>query len=219
MKFQRQPLRQAIRREILTRMVTGTLPGGSRINETHLAEDLGLSRTPLREAMLTLAATGHLEADMGKGFRVPSLERTGFLDLCHLLALLQPAALSFAMPVEPAQLVELSNHLNRARLALDRQGDGPKAGQALVGLIFSWNETILQSCRRALLAGDVTRLEELAARYWYVAGTQGLGRGDILQAYQGLYDLIRQGHTDRACQVWAENIGKYGEAAAALLPD
>ncbi len=50
--FQRKPLREDVQKEILNRIVDGRLAAGSRINETHLAADMGLSRTPLREAMI-----------------------------------------------------------------------------------------------------------------------------------------------------------------------
>src|SRR5258706_15896922 len=47
---------QAVRRMI----VDGRLAAGSRINEVHLAGSLGVSRTPLREALSRLVAEGAL---------------------------------------------------------------------------------------------------------------------------------------------------------------
>jgi DNA-binding GntR family transcriptional regulator len=213
-KFQRQPLRQAIQKEILTRIVTGSLPAGQRINETHLADDLGLSRTPLREAMLSMAAAGHLQADMGKGFLVPALVQGEMEELTEILALLQPQALGHAMPLEPANLVELSNHLNRTRMSLQRQGEGPAAGQALATLVISWNASLLGNGDGGHLAGDIHRLENLAARYWYQAGVKGMPQGELLASLQGLYEVIREGQKDRACQVWGDHIAHFGTEAA-----
>ena len=39
----------------------------------------------------------------------------------------------------------------------------------------------------------------------------------MIEAISGLYDLIRQGKKDRACQVWAELIGKLGQDIEAAL--
>jgi DNA-binding GntR family transcriptional regulator len=213
-KFQRQPLRQAIQKEILTRIITGSLPAGQRINETHLADDLGLSRTPLREAMLSMAAMGHLQSDMGKGFLVPALVQREMEELTEILALLHPQALGHAMPLEPAILVELSNHLNRARMSLQRQGEGPAAGQALATLVMNWSASLLGEGERSHLAGDIQRLENLGARYWYQAGVKGMAQGELLASLQGLYEVIRQVQKDRACQVWADHITHFGSEAA-----
>ena len=48
---QAQRLRQTIEDEI----VAGTLPLGARLDEVMLAERFGVSRTPIREAMMQLA--------------------------------------------------------------------------------------------------------------------------------------------------------------------
>ena len=52
-----------------------------RINEGHLARDLGISRTPLREALNRLAAEGFLNFQPGQGFFCRSLDPGDILDL------------------------------------------------------------------------------------------------------------------------------------------
>jgi DNA-binding GntR family transcriptional regulator len=54
--------------DILDQVVTFALRPGSRINEVHLAEQLGASRTPLREALNRLAAQRLISFEPGKGF-------------------------------------------------------------------------------------------------------------------------------------------------------
>ncbi|MFC6049277.1 GntR family transcriptional regulator, partial [Methylobacterium hispanicum] len=54
---QAQRLRQVIEEEI----VAGRLAAGSRLDEAQLAERFGVSRTPIREALLQLAVTGLVE--------------------------------------------------------------------------------------------------------------------------------------------------------------
>ena len=49
------------------------IPG--RINESALAEELGISRTPLREALLVMEQRGMLETTLGRGFNVRALCR------------------------------------------------------------------------------------------------------------------------------------------------
>lgn len=216
-KFQRKPLREDIQKEILSRIVDGRLPAGHRINETHLSEDLGLSRTPLREAMLTLAAAGFLKSDMGRGFAVPGQDPAEMRHLQQILAVLEPQALQLAMPLASDQLLELSNQLNRARVRLGKTVVGAEAGMALAQLVFSWSEAMVRACPNPLLLADIRRLEGLAARYWFAAGAGGLPSDQLLESLAGIYELVRQGNRERACQAWATHIEKFGEQAAGQL--
>ena len=217
MKFQRKPLRDDIQKEILGRIVDGSLPAGRRINETHLAEDLGLSRTPLREAMLTLSAAGFLNSDMGKGFAVPELDPAELAQIQEMLALLQPLALSQTVPLPSAQIMEIANHLSRARMRLEPKADDKAVGLALAGLVFNWNEILLRNCANPVLLADINRLEGLAARYWFAAGMRGLDTDEMCQSFNGIYELLRQDQGDQACQVWSSHIEKFGKMAVQRL--
>ena len=48
--IERQPLREQVRRVVLRRILQGELSGGANLKDAQLAEDLGVSRTPVREA-------------------------------------------------------------------------------------------------------------------------------------------------------------------------
>jgi DNA-binding GntR family transcriptional regulator len=68
MVISKRPLREQIRDEVLVRLVRGDYPVGSRINEGQLADELGVSRTPLREALAGLAQERVLELRPNRGF-------------------------------------------------------------------------------------------------------------------------------------------------------
>jgi DNA-binding GntR family transcriptional regulator len=69
----KRPLRDEVKHQVLERVVRGRLPFGHRINETALAEELGVSRTPLREALLELQREGFLHSATARGFTVRPL--------------------------------------------------------------------------------------------------------------------------------------------------
>ena len=58
--------------ELRERIIDGTYPQGTRLMEVALADTLGISRTPIREAMARLAEEGLLERVPSGGFRVRS---------------------------------------------------------------------------------------------------------------------------------------------------
>ena len=69
---------------------------GQRINEVHLAAELGVSRTPLREALSALVVEGALKAVPRKGFFVTPLSVEELENIYPIRAILDPEALRLA---------------------------------------------------------------------------------------------------------------------------
>src|SRR5438552_13883463 len=78
------------------RIVDGRLPAGERLNEVHLAASLGVSRTPLREALGRLTAEGALTSSPRLGFFVRPLTAEEFRQIYPIRAILDPEALRLA---------------------------------------------------------------------------------------------------------------------------
>jgi DNA-binding GntR family transcriptional regulator len=76
--------------EILLRLrdyvVEGNIPEGARVPERQLCEMLGISRTPLREALKVLAAEGLIELLPNRGARVRQLSERDLEELFDVMA-------------------------------------------------------------------------------------------------------------------------------------
>src|SRR3982751_3836883 len=84
------------------------LEPGSWIDELKLAEEYGISRTPLREALKVLAAEGLVTMKVRRGAYVTEVSEQDLADVYHLLALLESdAAGVVAQRATDAQLEEL----------------------------------------------------------------------------------------------------------------
>ncbi len=84
------------------------LEPGSWIDETRLAEEYGISRTPLREALKVLATEGLVTMKMRRGAYVTEVSERDMAEVYHLLALLESdAAGVVAAAATKAQLQEL----------------------------------------------------------------------------------------------------------------
>lgn len=82
--------------EIRHRVAQGVLPPGSWLRQSALAADLGVSRTPVREALRTLAAEGLLELVPNRGARVVSWSAEDVDETYRLRALLEGEAAALA---------------------------------------------------------------------------------------------------------------------------
>ncbi len=215
--FQRKPLREDVQDEILKRIVDGRLAAGSRINETHLAADMGLSRTPLREAMIILVARQFLKSDMGRGFAVPALDPALFKDIQAMLSQLEPFALSGASTLGPQTVMELNNLLNRCRMKLGKDPVWPEQAQALTVLVFQFSNLVIGHSRNELLRNEILRLQGLASRFWFHVARRGYPFEDLLTSYSQLYELLRMGQTEGACAHWRTQTLSFSEAAQDIL--
>ncbi|WP_433465987.1 GntR family transcriptional regulator [Spirillospora sp. CA-128828] len=91
----------AVRQMILS----GAAEAGSRLGEAELAETLGLSRTPVREALQRLGSDGLVEVLPHRGARVVQWTRADIEEIFELRALLEPYAAARAASRAPGQEV------------------------------------------------------------------------------------------------------------------
>lgn len=90
------------------RIFSGELAPGTWIDELKLAEQYGISRTPLREALKVLATEGLVTMKLRRGAYVTEVSERDLAEVYHLLAVLEAdAAGVVAAEATPAQLREL----------------------------------------------------------------------------------------------------------------
>lgn len=111
---------------------SGDLGPGQPLQEVALAAQLGVSRTPVREALARLASEGLLTGD-GRTLTVPALTRSDIDDIYELRCLMEPAAMRRVAPraVEPAARAALEAALAAvARAHRHDDGDAFRAAHA-----------------------------------------------------------------------------------------
>jgi DNA-binding GntR family transcriptional regulator len=108
---------------IRSAILEGRLPPGHRLKEGELASELGISRTPIREALFVLQAEGLVEATPNRGAAVRSYELDELREMYDLRAVLEGhAARRAATRLEPADVDELRASCDRFA-AVSEQGD------------------------------------------------------------------------------------------------
>ena len=95
---------------------------GSWIDELKIAEEYGISRTPLREALKVLATEGLVTMKVRRGAYVTEVNEKDLTDVYHLLSLLESdAAGVVAATATPEQLAELQSLHNDLEAATDNR--------------------------------------------------------------------------------------------------
>ncbi len=102
------------------RIFADELAPGSWIDEAKIAEEFGISRTPLREALKVLASEGLVTMRVRRGAWVTEVTHDDMKQVYHLLALLESDAAAwvaeFASPSQLAELHSLHDELEAATL-------------------------------------------------------------------------------------------------------
>ena len=99
-------LTESVFDEIRGRIVTGQVELGSLLSEARFAKDLGVSRTPVREAFNRLEMEGLVKTEPQRGTYVFTLSKEELAKLCDARVCLEIAALKFAFASNATQLEE-----------------------------------------------------------------------------------------------------------------
>src|SRR3712207_2169005 len=92
----------------------GDLTPGARLGEVELADRLGVSRTPVREALSRLAAEGLVEIAPNRGARVATWTVAELEGVFELRSVLEPQLTAHAVPnARPADVEELDDLARR----------------------------------------------------------------------------------------------------------
>ncbi|MEL6300576.1 MAG: GntR family transcriptional regulator [Pseudomonadota bacterium] len=147
-----QNLSLEVARTLRDKIDSGGLAPGTRVNEVHLSESLGVSRTPLREALSRLASEGAVRSEPRRGFFVRPLTFEEYEALCPALAVLAAEALEISGPPDLGMLYQLD--------ALNKEIASSQTPAQRVEQQELWLRMLLSSCRNLIileLIGDVSR--------------------------------------------------------------
>ncbi|HET8601490.1 MAG TPA: GntR family transcriptional regulator [Segeticoccus sp.] len=101
-------------------ILDGRLTPGSRLRLHQLADDLGMSLTPVREALGLLQTQGLVSHDPHRGARVASLSREGIEEIFQLRQVLEPLACEWAARrATDVQLADISQVMRSFDEAVD----------------------------------------------------------------------------------------------------
>jgi DNA-binding GntR family transcriptional regulator len=154
----RAPLGEQVYLQLLQRIQQGALPQGSRLRDAAIAAELGVSRTPVREALVRLAREGVLAAEAGRGFRLVPMDPAELREVGSILAALEPLALDQCPDPTPDQLSSLADVVRRLE-----QTRGDIA--ACIELDDEFHRVLLQGCPNTRLLSLVNTLRRSLRRY------------------------------------------------------
>lgn len=176
----------------------GRLAEGSRINEVHLAKSLGVSRTPLREALMGLVAEGALQSIPRRGYFVENLTTEEFQSLYAIRVLLDPEALKMSKPFSTRQLAEL-DRLNQAL-------EGQHSVDEYIDLDDQFHLKLIEGCNNAVLVDLIRQFMSRTRRYEYAYMKQSESQSNAVKQHEAIIACLRADDRSGACEALQTNL-------------
>lgn len=178
-------------------IVDGALADGERINEVRLAAQLGVSRTPLREALNRLSVEGALTSAPRIGYFVRPLTLDEFKQIYAIRPLLDPEALRLAglpAPKKMERLSKLNQSLRKAR------------GRAAIALDDEWHLTLISDCPNRVLIEMIENIIMRTKRYELALLRESANVMRAHNEHELILDALRARDLERACAALRQNM-------------
>ena len=125
LKVERQRLHDIVVEHLRSFITEGVLPPGKKLNERELCETLGISRTPLREALKVLAVEGLIEINPNRGASVARMSELEIRETFELMSGIEAFAGELACERITPQELDQIKALHYAMVVSKNQNDLP----------------------------------------------------------------------------------------------
>ena len=191
--FTRSNLREQIKDVILQRIVAGEYPPGARLVETRIAQELGVSQAPVREALRDLEQVGCIVHEPFRGCSVRAFSAEELLEAFPVRAALEALAARLAAErMSEDELLRLAEMLETMRDAA-RRGDAHDQSRANA----SFHATIVRAARNTTLERQWSFLEPYSRTYLTVS-QPGLDLRALSERHVPILDALRARDGDAA---------------------
>ncbi|MBK0329599.1 GntR family transcriptional regulator [Rhodobacteraceae bacterium F11138] len=187
-------LRQQVYENLRRRITSGEFDKNTRFYERTFADELGVSRTPVREALAMLEQDGLL-SQAARGYRLPRMSRQQVIDVTEIRLLLEPHAIrSMVQETQPAKLAKIADGI-RKEVEASRDSD------AYIAAHGRMREVILSEVKNRSLVDAIQQYEDSI----HFVRISTLGRPDWRRlSSDGMLDLadaLETGDSDRAAEL------------------
>jgi DNA-binding GntR family transcriptional regulator len=190
-------LTEVVGERIREAIIKGDLKLGEQVSEAQLAALMGVSKTPVREALVRLQGQGLVQIHPQRGTFVFRLTPEEVTHLCRFRVMVETEGLRSAMTSEPVRLLKGFKQCVKEMKLAEASHDLPAL--ARIDMAFHWNT--FEACPSQYLrsAYELLRSQLTALRY----------RSPItnaVESHQVLVEAIGDADVDAACAMLTEHI-------------
>lgn len=159
----RTTAKESAYKQILHWIIDGTLYPGEKLNDTELAEALGVSRTPIRESLQLLESQGLVKMYPGKATQVTEVEKESIKDLLPPLAVLQALSTELAIDHISDKTISSLKNINQEFSNALYQKDY----HAALNIDEQFHQLIVDTANNTYISGIVENLQAHVRRLFF----------------------------------------------------
>jgi DNA-binding GntR family transcriptional regulator len=213
-----------VHRRLRDLIVAGELVPGALYSMNELATQLGVSRTPVAQAVARLVDEGMVQVEHRRGLRVLETSGHDLVEIYQIRLLLEPPATSRATGLMRRSDLQ---RLQRALRALQEIGHAPTNGREYLRRDAAFHHVILQASGNRRLTEYVGTLRDLQMIRDLSTVDRTRPAAEVVADHERIYERIRAGDSDGAEREMHDHLSvtyqllvaqETGETAATSLP-
>ena len=188
---------------ILERILCLEMAPGSVVNETKLREELGIGRTPIREALQRLARENLVRSVPHRGTFVTDVNITDLARITEVRVVLEAHAARLAaekLTIADRQAIE--SVLDLMHAAVTDQHELMRLDQLI-------HRTVYRAARNPFLEATLERYFNLSLRLWYLVLDRKVRLREAVEEHRELLSAILAGNGDRAEDVMRRHVAGF----------
>ncbi len=189
-----KPLREMVYEELKLQILTGGIVPGTRMMEVELAEEMGVSRTPIREAIRKLEKEGLVTIEPRRGAYASRISTEDMVEILEVRQDLEGLAAFFAATrMSKENLEELKSIAEKYNKAVE-EGNM----QDMIRFDTMFHRKIVDSCNNKILVHMVEQLQEMVLRFRYIY-YDNFRRAEHMPAeHRAILEAIADGDEEKA---------------------
>ena len=201
----RTVLREQVKEHLLERILAGEFRPGDRLVETRIAQELGTSQAPVREALRDLEVLRFVESEPFRGARVRAITAAELAEIYPVRAAVEELAARAAATRLDGDVDELAAELSAMRAAAD---DGDL--HALVEHDVRFHRLIVEASGNSIL-NEVWQSLRVEARTIIAALTTGIDHHELAGTHEPVLAALAERDPEQAGLAARRHIEEFGE--------
>lgn len=197
-----RPLREIVYEELKRRIMTGKITPHTRMMEVDLAEDMGVSRTPVREAIRKLEKEGLVTIEPRKGAYASDISTEDMVNVLTVREELEALAAGIAASRITGEQISRMEHLTD----LYAQAIEANDTAAIIDYDEQFHQAIVAVTDNRTLIQFVSNLQELVLRFRYLYYEDFSRYRNMPEEHHHIIDALKSGDEKRASEVVREHI-------------
>jgi DNA-binding GntR family transcriptional regulator len=201
-----------VARRLAQAILSGDLPPGTRLREQNLAKSFSVSRTPVREALILLSASGLAHLEPNRGATVLQLTAADVSEVYHLRAVLESESAALAAgritPEVTVLLFKICDRMAELR-------EAPASEQLAADTEFHY--TIAEASGSSRLHALVRQVSAIPVAYRSAIAYTGADMGEAERQHRGIAGAIRRQDHGEARRLMRSHVEWAGRLAVDRL--